>query len=60
MKATKPCEICGGHRESTGSIIDISKQTGYFIHRVSEYICLECGAKSLIDGTNISHFKENK
>jgi hypothetical protein len=54
------CKICGGHREPTGNLIDISKYTGRYIHKVAEYICLQCGAKSTIDGTDMSHFNKDK
>ena len=51
------CPVCGGARERTGKLLDISKITGYSIHRVSVYICLDCGKKSLSNGDDIEHWK---
>ena len=51
------CQICGGYRERTGKLIDISKHTGKKICMVAEYECVDCHKKSLMGGTDVEHFK---
>ena len=49
---TVDCPICGGLSERLG-LIDISHLTGYKVHKVSYYICSDCGKRHLLNGQEV-------